>query len=69
MSADTNIKQVAIVTGASSGSGLCIRKRFSNTAIVSSQSRPDQQVEGFKPSVDLILMEGDIGETNSPKHC
>jgi hypothetical protein len=41
MSANTNIKQVVIVTGVSSGIGLCIPKRFSNTAIVSSQIRAD----------------------------
>jgi NADP-dependent 3-hydroxy acid dehydrogenase YdfG len=50
MGASANKKQVAIVTGASSGIGLGITGRCSNLATVSSRI----------PSADLVLVDGDL---------
>ena len=63
MSADTNQKQVAIVTGASSGIGLGItRALLEHGYRVVANSRTISKSKDLKPSADLVLVDGDIGK-------
>ena len=63
MSADTNQKQVAIVTGASSGIGLGItRALLEHGYRVVANSRAISKSKDLKPSADLVLVDGDIGK-------
>ena len=62
MSASANKKQVAIVTGASSGMGLGITKAFLERGYcVVANSRTISKSMDLKPSTDLVLVDGDIG--------
>jgi NAD(P)-dependent dehydrogenase (short-subunit alcohol dehydrogenase family) len=57
------VKQVAIVTGGSSGMGLGItRSLLEKGYSVVANSRSISQSKVLKPSSDLILVDGDIGE-------
>ena len=63
MSANTNKKQVAIVTGASSGIGLGItRALLEHGYRVVANSRTISKSKDLKPSADLVLVDGDIGK-------
>jgi NAD(P)-dependent dehydrogenase (short-subunit alcohol dehydrogenase family) len=63
MNANTNNKQVAIVTGASSGVGLGItRALLEHGYRVVANSRTISKSKDLKPSADLILVDGDIGK-------
>src|SRR5258708_16331041 len=63
MSANTNKKQVAIVTGASSGIGLGItRGLLEQGYCVVANSRTISKSKELKPSADLVLVDGDIGK-------
>jgi NAD(P)-dependent dehydrogenase (short-subunit alcohol dehydrogenase family) len=63
MSASANKKQVAIVTGASSGIGLGItRALLEHGYCVVANSRSISKSKDLKPSADLVLVDGDIGE-------
>jgi len=63
MSASANKKQVAIVTGASSGIGLGItRVLLERSYHVVANSRTISKSNDLKPSADLILVDGDIGK-------
>jgi len=63
MSADTNQKQVAIVTGASSGIGLGITRALLERGYhVVANSRTISKSKDFKTSADLVLVDGDIGK-------
>ena len=67
MSADTNQKQVAIVTGASSGIGLGItRALLEHGYRVVANSRTISKSKDLKPSADLVLVDGDIGKRRPP---
>lgn len=63
MSTSTNQKQVAIVTGASSGIGLGItRALLGHGYSVAANSRTISKSKDLKPSVELVLVDGDIGK-------
>lgn len=63
MSASANKRQVAIVTGASSGMGLGItRALLEHGYRVVANSRTISKSKDLKPSVGLVLVDGDIGE-------
>jgi NAD(P)-dependent dehydrogenase (short-subunit alcohol dehydrogenase family) len=63
MSANANKKQVAIVTGASSGIGLSVtRALLEHGYSVVANSRSISKSKELKPSADLVLVDGDIGE-------
>src|SRR3984885_6555739 len=63
MKASINKKPVAIVTGASSGMGLGITRAFLEHGYrVVANSRTISESKDLKPSVDLVLVDGDIGK-------
>src|SRR5215471_8673126 len=63
MSTSTNTKQVAIVTGASSGIGLGItRALLEHGYFVVANSRTISKSKDLKPSAALIPVDGDIGK-------
>ncbi|HTL54061.1 MAG TPA: SDR family oxidoreductase [Candidatus Limnocylindrales bacterium] len=63
MSENTKQKQVAIVTGASSGIGLGITRALLERAYqVVANSRTISKSKDLKPSADLVLVDGDIGK-------
>jgi NAD(P)-dependent dehydrogenase (short-subunit alcohol dehydrogenase family) len=63
MNANTNKKQVAIVTGASSGLGLGITQALLEHGYrVVANSRTISKSKDLKPSEDLVLVDGDIGK-------
>src|SRR5258705_13146161 len=63
MSANTNKRLVAIVTGASSGMGLGItRALIERGYLLVANSRTNSQSRELKPSADLVLVDGDIGK-------
>lgn len=60
---NTNKKQVAIVTGASSGIGLGITQALLERGYrVVANSRTISKSKDLKPSADLVLVDGDIGK-------
>src|SRR3974390_3204540 len=66
MSASTNKKQVAIVTGASSGIGLGItRALLEHGHCVVANSRTISKSKDLKPSADLVLVDGDISKRDT----
>ena len=63
MSANTNKRLVAIVTGASSGMGLGITRALLERGYrVVANSRTISQSKELIPSADLVLVDGDIGK-------
>src|SRR2546425_12171773 len=63
MSANTNKRLVAIVTGASSGMGLGITRALLERGYrVVANSRTISQSRELKLSADLVLVDGDIGK-------
>lgn len=63
MNASNNKKPVAIVTGASSGIGLGITQALLKHGYrVVANSRTISKSKDLKPSVDLVLVDGDIGK-------
>ena len=67
MSANTNKRLVAIVTGASSGMGLGITRALLERGYrVVANSRTISQSRELKPSADLVLVDGDIGKEETP---
>lgn len=63
MSANTNKRLVAIVTGASSGMGLGITRALLERGYrVVANSRTISQSRELKPSADLVMVDGDIGK-------
>jgi NAD(P)-dependent dehydrogenase (short-subunit alcohol dehydrogenase family) len=63
MSSNKNNKQVAIVTGASSGIGLGItRALLEHGFSVVANSRTISKSKDLKPSANLVLVDGDIGK-------
>ncbi len=63
MNANVNKKPVAVVTGASSGIGLGITQALlEHSYHVVANSRTISKSKDLKPSVDLILVDGDIGK-------
>jgi NAD(P)-dependent dehydrogenase (short-subunit alcohol dehydrogenase family) len=63
MSANTNKRLVAIVTGASSGMGLGITRALLERGYrVVANSRTISQSRELKPSADLVLVDGHIGK-------
>src|SRR6266700_3056928 len=63
MSANTDKRLVAIVTGASSGMGLGITRALLERGYrVVANSRTISQSRELKPSADLVLVDGDIGK-------
>ena len=63
MTANTQEKPVAIVTGASSGMGLGItRALLEHCYHVVANSRTISKSKDLKPSADLVLVDGDIGK-------
>ena len=63
MSANTNKRLVAVVTGASSGMGLGITRALLERGYrVVANSRTISQARELKPSADLVLVDGDIGK-------
>ena len=68
MSAATNKRQVAIVTGASSGIGLGITRALLEKGFgVVANSRTISKSQDLKPSADLILVDGDISKKETAK--
>jgi NAD(P)-dependent dehydrogenase (short-subunit alcohol dehydrogenase family) len=66
MSASSNKKQVAIVTGASSGIGLGItRALLEHGYCVVANSRSATQSKDLKAFADLVLVDGDIGKKDT----
>ena len=66
MSTNITKKQVAIVTGASSGMGLGITQALlQHSYRVVANSRSISKSKDLKPSSDLILVDGDIGKKNT----
>ena len=66
MNTNTTKKQVAIVTGASSGIGLGITQALLQHGYrVVANSRNISRSKDLKPSSDLILVDGDIGKMDS----
>src|SRR6266487_3328569 len=66
MNTNTTKKQVAIVTGASSGMGLGITQALLQHGYhVVANSRNISKSKDLKPSSDLILVDGDISKTDS----
>ena len=69
MDTTTNKSQVAIVTGASSGIGLGITQALLERGYrVVANSRKITQSKDLKPSADLVLVDGDIGEWRKHPH-
>jgi len=63
MSANTNKRLVAVVTGASSGMGLGITRALLDRGYrVVANSRTISQSRKLKPSANLVLVDGDIGK-------
>ncbi len=63
MNANAGKRQVAIVTGASSGIGLGITRALLEHGYgVVANSRTISQSKDLKPSADLVLVDGDIGK-------
>jgi NAD(P)-dependent dehydrogenase (short-subunit alcohol dehydrogenase family) len=63
MSASDNKKQVAIVTGASSGIGLGITMALLERGYcVVANSRTISKSKGLRPAAELVLVDGDIGK-------
>jgi NAD(P)-dependent dehydrogenase (short-subunit alcohol dehydrogenase family) len=63
MNASANKKQVAIVTGASSGIGLAITQSLLERGYgVVANSRAISKSKDLKPSAELVLVDGDIGK-------
>src|SRR5467141_4425880 len=63
MSANTNKRLVAIVTGASSGMGLGFTQALLERGYrVVANSRTISKSQDLKPSADLVLVDGDIGK-------
>jgi NAD(P)-dependent dehydrogenase (short-subunit alcohol dehydrogenase family) len=63
MSANTDKRPVAIVTGASSGIGLGVtRALLEHHYRVVANSRTISKSKDLKPSADLVLVDGDIGK-------
>ncbi len=63
MNANINNKQAAIVTGASSGIGLGIAQALLEHGYrVVANSRTISKSKDLKPSVDLVLVDGDISK-------
>ncbi len=63
MSKDTNPRQVAIVTGASSGIGLGITQALLEHGFrVVANSRTISKSKDLRASADLVLVDGDIGK-------
>src|SRR5258708_34314257 len=63
MNENTNKRQAAIVTGASSGMGLGItRALLEHGYRVVANSRTISKSKDLKPSADLVLVDGDIGK-------
>src|SRR5229473_3700203 len=68
MSANTNKRLVAIVTGASSGMGLGITRALLGRGYrVVANSRTISQSRELKPSADLVLVDGDIGKNETAR--
>src|SRR5581483_5853714 len=66
MNANSNKKQVAIVTGASSGIGLGITQALLKHGYkVVANSRTISKSKDLKPSPDLVLVDGDIGNKDT----
>ena len=66
MTTNTSNKQVAIVTGASSGIGLGItRALIQHGYLVVANSRNISKSKDLKLSSDLILVDGDISKMDS----
>src|SRR5215510_1115379 len=66
MSANSNEKPVAIVTGASSGIGLGITQALLERGYrVVANSRTISKSKDLKPSADLVLVDGDIGNKDT----
>jgi NAD(P)-dependent dehydrogenase (short-subunit alcohol dehydrogenase family) len=66
MSADTNEKRVAIVTGASSGIGLAATMALLEHGYsVVANSRTISKSKDLKSSPDLVLVDGDIGKKDT----
>ncbi len=66
MTTNTTKKQVAVVTGASSGMGLGITQALLQHGYrVVANSRNISKSKDLKPSSDLILVDGDIGKMDS----
>jgi NAD(P)-dependent dehydrogenase (short-subunit alcohol dehydrogenase family) len=66
MNEDTNGKQVAIVTGASSGMGLGITLALLERGYrVVANSRTISKSRDLKPSAELVLVDGDIGKKDT----